>query len=334
MTPAETVLRGLSFFSSLRPDEVARIAPRFERLVLPPGGRLEQAATVEALRLVVVVRGRVTLEVAALGGPRRAVLAPGDRHGELALLAGTPRRALYEARGEAELAVLDRAGLDAVLAEFPVVGLPLAGELSREVAFTHDLSRQLLEVWAEGLAPDQHTAALDGRRGALARRGARVTRLSPRALFHATVVQQGREPPFWATVGFLLSLLGARGVVAFILHFGLEKRLFALVPGNDPNPMHVHHFNYGLVLIGAAGLAALFPLGRQALRGLAFTFGVGAGLVFDEFALFWNLNPEYSQVLSLYSAAVVLVALVNLTWFRGFWAALARRTMLGARRPR
>jgi hypothetical protein len=80
-----------------------------------------------------------------------------------------------------------------------------------------------------------------------------------------------------------------------------------------------------LVLIGAAGLAALFPLGRKALRALAFAFGAGAGLVFDEFALFWNLDPEYAQALSLYSAAIALVMLVNLTWFRDFWVAVGRR---------
>ena len=49
-------------------------------------------------------------------------------------------------------------------------------------------------------------------------------------------------------VGFSSSLGGARLVVALILKYGLEKQLFALVPGNDPNPMHVHHFNYGLIV--------------------------------------------------------------------------------------
>jgi hypothetical protein len=120
-------------------------------------------------------------------------------------------------------------------------------------------------------------------------------------------------------------MTAARLVVTFILKFKLEKQLFALVPGTDPNPMHVHHFNYGLVLIGVSGLAALSPFARKALRSLAFTFGVGCGLVFDEFALFWNLNPEYAQTLSLEAAAIMLSLLVQLTYFRDFWAALARR---------
>ena len=127
-------------------------------------------------------------------------------------------------------------------------------------------------------------------------------------------------------LGFMASLGGARTVVALILKYGLEKRLFALVQhGNDPNPMHVHHFNYGLIVASMSGVASLFPFGRRALRLLAATFGIGIGLIFDEFALIWTLNPEYSQSLSLISAAIAFVFLVQLVWFRHFWGALVRR---------
>jgi hypothetical protein len=134
--------------------------------------------------------------------------------------------------------------------------------------------------------------------------------------------------------GFIVSMSGARLVVALILKYHLEKQLFALVPGHDPNPMHVHHFNYGLVLIGVSGLAALFPFGRRALRVLAFAFGVGCGLVFDEFALFWNLNPEYAQSLSLIAAAIMVSVLLQLTYFGRFWAAVARRLFYSVRGAR
>ncbi len=322
----ESVLGSVSFFEHLRPDELARIARRFELRSLAAGEQLVVDATPEAQRLAVVVSGDVALEVEAKGRTLRSLLEPGDRYGEVGLLAKLARRSTFTARGPAELALLDATGLEAIIAEFPAVAPPLAEELASEVSFANDLVRQLLELWAEGLSPDQRAAALSERRAALEKRGARVARTSVTALFRRAVVERGAEPPFWATVGFLVSLAGARGVVALILKYGLEKRLFALVPGDDPNPMHVHHFNYGLVLIAAAGLAALFPLGRRALRVLAFAFGAGAGLVFDEFALFWNLNPEYAQALSLYSAAIALVVLINLTWFRGFWGALLRRT--------
>jgi len=95
--------------------------------------------------------------------------------------------------------------------------------------------------------------------------------------------------------------------------------------------VHVHHFNYGLVLVAIAGLAALRPLGRRALRGLAFLFGAGAGLVFDEFALLWRLDPEYAQDLSLIAAAIAAAVLFQLVYFRAFWVAVARRGWLAAR---
>jgi hypothetical protein len=266
------------------------------------------------------------------GRELNATLVAGDRHGEVGLLTGQARSARLIARRASVVALFDRAALDEILAEFPSVAQPLAIELSRELRASNDVARQLLEIWAEGLSPEQHAQAIAGRKLAMQRRGARVTRLSVRSLFRKTIVDRGAEPPFWAMVGFLLSLLGARLVVALILKYGLEKRLFALVPGTDPNPMHVHHFNYGLLLIAAAGVAALFPFGRRALRVLGLVLGLGAGLVFDEFALFWNLNPEYAQALSLYSAAIALVVLVNLTYFRLFWRAVVRRAWLIASR--
>ena len=83
-----------------------------------------------------------------------------------------------------------------------------------------------------------------------------------------------------------------------------------------------------------SGLAALFPFGRRALRLLALAFGFGCGLVFDEFALFWNLNPEYAQTASLVAAAAAAAVLVQLVWFRRFWGAVARRAFLALRGAR
>ena len=327
----ESVLGALSCFESLRPDEWARIARRFQPCTLAANQTYVITDALEAQRLVVVVEGSASLHVDAHGRSLRSVLLPGDRFGDLALLANLTRRATFVADKPTQLALLDRAGLEAILAEFPAVALPLADELANEVSFANDVVRQLLELWAEGLSPDQQLSAIEERRAALERRGARVKRSSIAALFRRLIIERGGEPPFWAMAGFILALGGARLVVALILKYRLEKQLFALVAGADPNPVHVHHFNYGLVLIGVAGLAALFPVGRRALRALAFGFGLGAGLVFDEFALFWNLNPEYAQSLSLYSAGIALVGLVNLTWFRGFWLGLFRQAWSWAR---
>ncbi len=325
MENLENVLAGVQFFERLRPDEIARVARRFELRELRPGESASFPADLAGARLVVLIKGRARLEVDGAAGRLSARLDPGDCHGEIALLSERVRPTRVEALAPTTLALLDRAGLDAILDELAAVAVPLASSLALELGAENDLVRQLLELHAEELPAVELASAISERRRALARRGARVTRLSPRALFRQLVAARGREPPFWILLGFLVALGGARLVVALILKYGLEKRLFALVPGSDPNPMHVHHFNYGLILIGLSGLAALAPFGRRALGVLSFAFGAGAGLVFDEFGLIYNLNPEYAQRSSLISAGIVFVLLVQLTYFRRFWAALARR---------
>ena len=334
MEALESVLSGVPFLEGLRPDELARVARELALGTLAAGERRSFAPTAEEARLVIVVRGHVHLEVDSAAGVRRSDLVAGDCHGEIALLTGHARPVRLTATTAATLATLDRAGLAALLAAVPVIALPLAEELALELRAEDDVVRQLLELHAEGLPPAELEAAIASCRRVIARRGARVTRLSPRALFQRLVVARGAEPPFWMLLGFLTALGGARLVVHLILKYGLEKRLFALVPGTDPNPMHVHHFNYGLILIGSAGVAALVPLGRRALRVLAVAFGAGAGLVFDEFGLIYNLNPEYAQRSSLISAAIVAALLVQLTWFGRFWAALGRRAWLTVRSAR
>jgi len=329
MAELEDVLANLAIFEQLRPDEVGRIAHRFSLARLAAGERSEARAG--HARLVVVVRGEVDVEVVERGATQRAWMAAGDRFGTLGVVTEQAPPFTVVARTPALLAVIDRLGFAAVLDEFPAVALPLARELAQEVAARDDFLRQLLELHAANLPARELRAAIDERTAAHHRRGARVTRSSTRGLFHRLVVQRGAEPPFWMLVGFLVALGLARLVVHLILKYNLESRLFALVPGSGPNPMHVHHFNYGLIMVACAGLAALRPLGRRGLRALAFVFGAGAGLVFDEFALFWRLDPEYSQELSVIAAAIAAAVLLQLVYFRAFWAALARRAWLALR---
>lgn len=326
----ESVLATLSLFERLRPDEIGRVARRFVRKQLAVGERHES----DAAGLVVIVRGSADLAVTQGASQLRARMAGGDRFGTYGLVTGYVHPYALTARAPSTIAILDQAGFDAVLAEFPVIALPLSHEVAAELAARDDFLRQLLELHAAKLPAVELAAAIEKRRLVQEKRGARVTRSSPRGLFRRFVVEEGAEPAFWMLIGFIASLGGARLVVHLILKYGLEKRLFALVPGNDPNPMHIHHFNYGLFLIGVAGLAALFPLGRRALRGLALMFGLGAGLVFDEFALFWNLNPEYAQELSIIAAGIAAAVLFQLAYFRRFWGALVRRGWLQLRGTR
>jgi CRP-like cAMP-binding protein len=320
----ETLLASVSTFEVLRPDELARVAVRFELVELAAGETRRFAATTDDMRLVLVVSGTATLELDDAGGAISSVLGVGDLWGEIELVADRPRGLTIVAKRPTTLALLDRAGFDAVLREFPVIALPLAADIASELRATIDTSRELAELHAERLPATQLASTIAARRRSHLHRRASVRRGRVRGLFARFVVQQGHEPPFWMLIGFVVSLFLARLVVALILHFGLQKQLFALVPGNDPNPMHVHHFNYGLILVGLSGIAALFPFGRRMLRVLAFAFGFGFGLVLDEFALFWNLNPSYKNA-HLTAAEFAAAILFQLVYFRRLWAAIVRR---------
>src|SRR5437660_1772057 len=83
--------------------------------------------------------------------------------------------------------------------------------------------------------------------------------------------------------GAIAALATARTVVAMIIRNGLQKHLFALIGSQVGHPVHVHHFNYGLLLVSTVGVLVLLPRARRGLRRLAFVFGFGLGLIVDEF---------------------------------------------------
>ena len=321
----EAVLGALSIFAHLRPDEVGRIRRRFDVFTLDAGQSQEFRDTPDESRLLIVIAGILDAVIDDPAGELHVRMHPGDRYGDAMLFTANPQRIQITARSHCELATIDRARFEQVLAEFPAVALPLSVELASELRARNDQVRQVAELRLSGRRSRQIEVAVQRLRRVLALRSTGVRRPSTGGLFRRLVVDQGSEPPFWMLLGFVAGLCGARLVVYLILKYKLEKHFFVLVAGQDANPMHIHHFNYGLILVGVTGLLALSPHGRRSLRALSLTFGLGCGLVFDEFALFWNLNPDYSQGSSLISAGIALVALIQLAFFRRFWIALAGR---------
>jgi CRP-like cAMP-binding protein len=181
MLALESILASLSIFRRLRPDEIGRMARRFETHALARGETKSFAANMADARLVVVVTGRVALAVSTKGGALRSVLEPGDRYGDVTLLTEHVLPMTVTAETACEIATIDRAGFDTLMTEFAAIALPLSTELASELAARNDLLRQLLELDAERLPAEQMKAALDERRASIARRGARVTRQSRRA---------------------------------------------------------------------------------------------------------------------------------------------------------
>lgn len=323
----------LLWLKDLRPDERERVGRHFRILELPTTHRLDLPAS-EPPRMGVIIQGSLTLKRAELPGlPAVEIrLGAGDHWGELSVFAELPSGVEIAARESVILALLDPAGFRAILEEFPIIWVRVAAQLSRELKWKNDLLREIQEFDVTRASDSELDMFLEAKRRRVARHRTGIARGATRIVYQRLFAEPRRDPAFWILLGFVGAIAVSRLVVWFILEFKLEEKLFALNDSGGANPTHMHHFNYGFAILIVAGLTALFPQSRRFLRALSFVFGIGVGLVFDEFALIWNLNPDYYHSLNYQAQAVLAALLVQIVYFRKFYSALIDRVLNRARR--
>jgi len=101
-----------------------------------------------------------------------------------------------------------------------------------------------------------------------------------------------------ALAAFLVTFAAARGLVLLIMLRALPD-LYVHVHGT-----HVHHLNFGIVLLAAVGGWLLFGRPRGRWRTAAgILYGIGLALTFDEFGMWLHLGGGYWQRAS-YDAVV------------------------------
>ncbi|MEC3994365.1 phosphatidylglycerol lysyltransferase domain-containing protein [Actinacidiphila sp. DG2A-62] len=122
--------------------------------------------------------------------------------------------------------------------------------------------------------------------------------------YRTRVVETGRLP-------LLLLLLGLIGSFLFIrFSVRMIRRGVKWWPGNvQPGGLHIHHVVFGqaMMLIGGIGAFAARG-GAVAFDVLAVVFGVGCGLVLDEFALVLHLEDVYWKEEGRQSVDAVILA--------------------------
>jgi hypothetical protein len=106
---------------------------------------------------------------------------------------------------------------------------------------------------------------------------------------------------------FLFTFIIARVLVIFIMSGKLPPELFFHVSGT-----HVHHLNYGIILLSASGAYLIFarPGGRR-LSAAAVFYGIGLALTFDEFGMWLHLGGPYWQRAS-FDAVITISAVLAL----------------------
>lgn len=123
---------------------------------------------------------------------------------------------------------------------------------------------------------------------------------------------------------FLLGFILAR-LYVYLAVLGLWKDNFTPAFFNS----HIHHFALGIFLVAPAGFTSLvLPhnlLPRWRLK-LAAVYGLGLGLIFDEFGMWLNLKDEYS-LRQGYDAVIIAAAIIiNVVYFARIWRLLFRAT--------
>jgi hypothetical protein len=126
-------------------------------------------------------------------------------------------------------------------------------------------------------------------------------------------ISSRRQRVLFAVAGFVVTIAISRAVTGLLHARGAGGSGGVVIAG-----VHVHHFVFGIVLLVATGFSWLLLGGiddqaRRWFRVTAITFGVGTGLVFDEFALWLNLQDVYWQQRGRQSIEAIAVVVAVLT---------------------
>lgn len=123
-----------------------------------------------------------------------------------------------------------------------------------------------------------------------------------------------KELPFIILAAFLVTFSVSRLVVRLI-YAGILPNMFLFVADSTTGePIHVHHMNYGIILLSIIGFIAIaYPKVISRFPHIAgISYGTALGLIFDEFALFFLLEDDYYHRLS-YDAVIVISLILSLT---------------------
>ena len=112
-------------------------------------------------------------------------------------------------------------------------------------------------------------------------------------LIRATIPDRPRRRLFLASVSFLITFVGVRFIVDMVVR---DRGPFDWVMVRG---VHIHHLVWGILILLLVGYGWLLDVGRShspisifLSRLMCVSYGAGAALTLDEFALWLNLDPN------------------------------------------
>lgn len=98
----------------------------------------------------------------------------------------------------------------------------------------------------------------------------------------------------------------------------------------DPNlyikGYHVHHLNYGIVIMAIAGFLALVYQNTKNRLKIGILYGIGLGLTFDEIGLWFKLENDYWTRMSYDAIIIITLIFVSFVYTPSFWHRIIHRT--------
>ena len=146
-----------------------------------------------------------------------------------------------------------------------------------------------------------------------------------RSLYHHLYLKKREEIPFIIFATFLLGIIATR-VFVFVFWDEILNGMALNIRG-----VHVHHFNYGILIISIVGLITLTnrSFTDRHVRKLAVIFGLGLAIMLDEFEMCMKLDESYYWTKTIYRAIVIIgLIMINVVYFKGFWQVMGRKTFL------
>ena len=123
--------------------------------------------------------------------------------------------------------------------------------------------------------------------------------------YHRRIVEHGKENQLIILSSFLVAFLVVR-TVTHAIRAGRWKRVLRNVV--SPGGTHFHHLVIGIVLLLTSGYMGIGFSTGTLRHTIAATFGVGAALTLDEFALWLHLQDVYWAKEGRQSVDAVIIA--------------------------
>lgn len=138
-------------------------------------------------------------------------------------------------------------------------------------------------------------------------------------IIHDFILSRRKEIPFIIFFAFLITFVIARAA-AYSIHYNVVPEFLFFVKTVYIKGYHIHHFNFGIILLAIAGFLSLIDSLRSHIRKIAILYGIGLALIMDEFGILVTFEKDFYWTRRSFDA-VILTALIllNIVFFGRFW---------------